>query len=324
MRQMSGMGRLLTVSVVLSMIGTAQVVGCSKERGTFEAPPGWVSQPVIQGPGGGWVCEPNGYADGGPYDICRWNCHDAANCGLEAGNKGIISCDGEPNGSIAGHAVNWDEVGDGTFCISEPQLPGSAACCWDQGGDFPDISSGAGKSCADQICRRDGGEVPWEAGEPWAPPDCHCKDTPTDCEHCCGTNLQTYLDWANAPGADPQYAHDATQAYYACVLSCASAPAPDCPDSGAGGHAPSCGDGLCKNNETCASCPVDCLSCSVCGNGKCEQSAFETCSNCPGDCGQCETIGCLQMVGCVLLRGEWKREARQRPGSGHCKDPSAS
>ena len=33
---------------------------------------------------------------------------------------------------------------------------------------------------------------------------------------------------------------------------------------------------------------------------KCEEDEFETCSNCPADCGTCETIGCFEIVTCVL------------------------
>lgn len=40
--------------------------------------------------------------------------------------------------------------------------------------------------------------------------------------------------------------------------------------------------------------------CSVCGNGKCEESEFETCTNCPKDCGECTLKNCFQIVTCAL------------------------
>lgn len=44
-----------------------------------------------------------------------------------------------------------------------------------------------------------------------------------------------------------------------------------------------CGDGQCKGDETCESCPADCGECpSVCDDGKCKGD--ETCASCPADC----------------------------------------
>jgi hypothetical protein len=43
-----------------------------------------------------------------------------------------------------------------------------------------------------------------------------------------------------------------------------------------------CGDGVCDDGETHASCPEDCPA-PVCGNGKCE--AGETAASCSSDCG---------------------------------------
>lgn len=48
-----------------------------------------------------------------------------------------------------------------------------------------------------------------------------------------------------------------------------------------------CGDGECKNGETCSSCEDDCGTCPVCGDGNCEGTKGETCSTCSGDCGPC-------------------------------------
>jgi hypothetical protein len=179
-------------------------------------------QEVVRGPDGGWVTECNGYADGGPYNHCTWNCHHAAGCGLDAGNDGVISCDGTGPGSPYGHAVNWDSVpcDDGGascvgYCISNPQQPGSAACCWEQnGGGAVDISSGAGQACADQICKRDGGQIAFEAGVGFDTRPCdEIHGQGAACRDCCAAratfswckgdaaciaDMQRYLDGCNA------------------------------------------------------------------------------------------------------------------------------
>jgi hypothetical protein len=49
-----------------------------------------------------------------------------------------------------------------------------------------------------------------------------------------------------------------------------------------------CGDGICNNGETHATCSPDCPLGPVCGNGRCE--AGETASSCPRDCGV--VVGC--------------------------------
>lgn len=51
-----------------------------------------------------------------------------------------------------------------------------------------------------------------------------------------------------------------------------------------------CGDGACNNGETCSSCPTDCGVCPFCGDHVCNNG--ETCSSCPGDCGSCPVPTC--------------------------------
>lgn len=52
---------------------------------------------------------------------------------------------------------------------------------------------------------------------------------------------------------------------------------------------PGCGDDLCGDTESCASCPQDCGECpEVCNNnGECDTKTGETCANCEEDCGEC-------------------------------------
>jgi hypothetical protein len=62
-----------------------------------------------------------------------------------------------------------------------------------------------------------------------------------------------------------------------------------------------CGDGVCKEGESCTSCPVDCGACGGrCGDGACKLG--ESCDTCPLDCGACTGSCC---------------EARPEPG---CED----
>ncbi len=63
-------------------------------------------------------------------------------------------------------------------------------------------------------------------------------------------------------------------------------------DAGADGGTlpPGCGDGVCKSNESCSTCSVDCGFCAGCGDKQCNNG--ELCSSCPQDCGVCpETCG---------------------------------
>jgi hypothetical protein len=45
---------------------------------------------------------------------------------------------------------------------------------------------------------------------------------------------------------------------------------------------------------------MDCGSCAVCGNNKCEDTMKETCVNCPMDCGTCPVNSCGGVVVCGL------------------------
>lgn len=57
-----------------------------------------------------------------------------------------------------------------------------------------------------------------------------------------------------------------------------------------GAPPPSCGNGMCDNGETCATCALDCGTCQTCGDGQC-QAPMESCTNCPMDCGDCISCG---------------------------------
>ncbi|MFO0680168.1 MAG: hypothetical protein U0169_26840 [Polyangiaceae bacterium] len=176
---------------------------------------GRISHRVIPDGDGGYITEPNCYADGGPYNYCNHNCHHAANCGLDAGNDGIISCDGYANGQLGGHTVNWDEVpypeGAGTglhkFCASNSQAPGSAACCWLQPEPTPNVASGRGSSCAQTICGIYGcNATVLPKNEPWdnTPLQCTRFASKGDCLRCCTANRDYQIGWCvNRPNPNP-------------------------------------------------------------------------------------------------------------------------
>ncbi len=246
------------------------------------------------GGGGTGGAAPKDCGDGtcAPGENCT-NC--AADCGLCQGCGDSACNNGETCQSCPGDCGVCSSCGNkacdnGENCQSCPQDCGSCESCGNGACDSGETCQSCPKDCGlcqtcgngacdgaenCQSCAQDCGVCPVSCGDGFCKGGEDCLSCSPDCGVCetCGDG--------NCNGT--------TETCFTCQADC--------------GVCPACGDGVCKNNETCASCPVDCLSCSVCGNGVCEQSAFETCSNCPGDCGQCETIGCLQMVGCVLTSG---------------------
>lgn len=200
--------RTMAEVLLCFLAGSTLVVACTSGEATRSN-----SAPVIRGPDGGWITECNGWADAGDYNICTWNCHNAANCGVDAGNDGIVACRGGNTGTIGGHSINWDTVpcaGDAGatckgYCLSEPQQPGSAACCWEQpAGGAINITSGPGLACANQKCGVDGGAVAWDAGVVYETDTCaDVSATKAACLQCCITrsqqvaSKQAYLDACN-------------------------------------------------------------------------------------------------------------------------------
>ena len=75
-----------------------------------------------------------------------------------------------------------------------------------------------------------------------------------------------------------------------------------CDSPSTNGPAQECGDSVCEQGETCATCQQDCGACNqpACGDGGCNGS--ETCLTCAADCGSCNLPGC---------------------GDGHCTAPEA-
>jgi len=207
----------LSLSLAFGMVG-----GCAADG---DESLGTKREKVIPGPDGGWVTECNGWEDGGPYNFCTWNCHNAATCGVQAGNDGVISCDGEGPSSASGHAVNWDTVpcaGDAGskcvgYCISEPQLPGSAACCWEQtNGGAMNIASGPGLACANAICDRDGGEIAFDTGVTFDTRSCFdIYGATAACRQCCRDRANfSWCDDAAPCIADMQHFLDL------CLMEC--------------------------------------------------------------------------------------------------------
>jgi len=49
-----------------------------------------------------------------------------------------------------------------------------------------------------------------------------------------------------------------------------------------------CSDNICNGDETCTSCPIDCVTCVSCGDGSCNGN--EDCTTCSADCGICPSF----------------------------------
>lgn len=155
----------------------------------------------------------------GPYNIYADNCHDAANCGVEAGENcedistGILSCTGNTSG-LGGHTVNYtvmpytppEEPDEGTtggdsgsgsgssdtgddepdqwlVCLSEPQHsdPDATKCCWLQDSETPQTGDGdPGHACYEYRC---GNQANDDGGEVLPPGECWptpSEDPPCD------------------------------------------------------------------------------------------------------------------------------------------------
>jgi len=72
------------------------------------------------------------------------------------------------------------------------------------------------------------------------------------------------------------------------------------------GELDDCGDNICQNTETCASCNIDCGKCPYCRDGACNNG--ETCSTCVEDCGcgegeECSFGACIAL--CDLTSASW-------------------
>ncbi|MEM9462287.1 MAG: hypothetical protein AAGF11_49495 [Myxococcota bacterium] len=169
---------------------------CSVSNPTPECPP--ELEDICEIPCSGWE---------GPYNIYGDNCHDAANCGVGAGQEcgqetGILSCTGNTSG-IGGHTVNYTVVpyeapedetsgtsgtsgttGDATdttgnepdqwvICLSEPQHTNCNAskCCWLQDSPTPQTGEGEpGHACYEARCgsqAQDDGGTVLPVGECW-------------------------------------------------------------------------------------------------------------------------------------------------------------
>lgn len=185
---------------------------------------------VLNEAGDGYVMEK--CWDGG-YNLCTNNCHHAANCGVDAGNDGVIACYGGDAGSLGGHSVNWDTVPcasgqTGTcYCVAEPQLPGSAACCWNQpSGGGINVSSGDGLACVNKLCRVDSGAVAFEAGVTWDFSQTYCAQantTEASCRTCCKNIADRYRNMKGVD-ASAKYQQQIADWEAACNASCADLP----------------------------------------------------------------------------------------------------
>src|SRR4051812_1931427 len=116
------------IAFSLATCSVAFAVACGSNK-TGEVSAEATSKVIWDAAADSWVVEPNGCGPGWVYDYISNSCHHAANNGVDAGNDGIYSCTGVDAGPY-GHTINWAIPEDGTVCLSEPQRPGSAACCW--------------------------------------------------------------------------------------------------------------------------------------------------------------------------------------------------
>ena len=182
-------------------------------------------------PDGTIVVDENAWAGGGPYQVISHQCHHAANDGCDAdenGSTGILSCDGFSSGPY-GHTVNWTFIptdhcgsGHGQICLTEPQTPGAAACCWDTTGfvgSTPNVTGREAQACLAQLCGDNNSPTAFACDFRWdtsADDPGHCADTswtPEDCNHCCH-NRANQCVW-------PEYADDKEDWLSQCLAACA-------------------------------------------------------------------------------------------------------
>jgi hypothetical protein len=189
-------------------LAIATAVACSSKSEKTENGRAVIEQRVIRGPDGGWIMEDAGYCC---YDYITNSCHHAANCGVAAGNDGIISCTGATGGPY-GHTVNWDRPDPSNprlVCAAEPQRPGSPACCWtdNNASGPPDLNSPGAQACVAQLCGSqytDGGAVAFDGGWDVTYLDCagNSKDG-ASCERCCDANADAIPGyWGDAAVED--------------------------------------------------------------------------------------------------------------------------
>lgn len=192
------------VGVFFSVVITAPIA-CSSAQGDDKDGRAVIEQRVIRGPDGGWIMEDAGYCC---YDYVTNSCHHAANCGVAAGNDGIVSCTGATGGPY-GHTFNWDRpdpTNPSLVCFAEPQLPGSPACCCTDPNTSgpPNLSTPCAQACVDKLCPKspDGGTVRNDAAVAmdgsWDVAYLDCAGNTKDlasCEACCDKNANDIPDW---------------------------------------------------------------------------------------------------------------------------------
>lgn len=169
--------------------------------------------------------------------------------------------------------VSWDAL-----CIEQ----GSLFCGADCPGVCGDGACVVGETCG--ACPQDCGLCP-TCGDGACDLSEGCLACPADCSACEGDCCA-----AGAPGCDDP-------GVTACVCAedafcCAIAWDEACVEAADGcgaGCAPTCGDGSCDGDESCATCAADCGGCPACGDGGC--NGGESCASCSEDCGVCAGCG---------------------------------
>lgn len=178
----------------------------------------------------------------GPYNIYKDNCHDAASCGVDAGDcanvtTGILSCGGNTSGT-GGHTVNYSvfpgkgaNLGKWIVCLSEPQKndPDADKCCWVQNTQTPQTAAGQpGHACYDYQCHpqnEDHGGTALPSGQCWPTPssDPPCGTTWNNAALVCCQNYAKRWDhslpkWCSQNGYNTQVQFRC-EAYAECVQS---------------------------------------------------------------------------------------------------------
>lgn len=225
---------------------------CVCEQDAWCCEQGWDDQCAAEALPCGLVC-PNRCGDG----ACGWE-ETCLTCEQDCGSCKPYCCAGDPEIGCLDSEVS------ACVCSKEP------LCCEPGGWDFACVLIADGEGCVEcgWIC----GDGQCEFGE-------SCSNCPEDCGTCQFCK-------------EPWYGHVCCQVGDPCGYGaddvCDCMGACDWEVSACGVNV--CTDGVCGPMESCETCPGDCGTCAICGDGTCT-SDYENAVNCPDDC---PVISCSQ------------------------------